>query len=62
LDGFKALTSDVLTTYAFGESHNYLEVKDFNKPFWDLFQDLSHNDAMTNHFPLLLPFMMSLPD
>jgi cytochrome P450 len=27
LEGFKALTSDILTTYAFGESHYYLDVK-----------------------------------
>jgi hypothetical protein len=62
LDGSKALTSDILTTYAFGESHCYLDVKDFNKPFWNLFQDLSHNDAFTNHFPLFLPTLMSLPE
>jgi hypothetical protein len=35
LNGFKALTSDILTTYAFGESHCYLDVKKFSKPFWD---------------------------
>jgi hypothetical protein len=52
LNGFKALTSDILTTYAFGESHCYLDVKDFNKPFWDLFYELTHFDAMTNHLPL----------
>jgi hypothetical protein len=37
LNGFKALTSDMLTIYAFGESHCYLDVKKFSKPFWDLF-------------------------
>jgi cytochrome P450 len=62
LDGFKALTSDVLTAYAFGESHCYLDVKDFNKPFWSLFQELSHNDAFTNHFPWFLPVVTSFPD
>ncbi|KAE9378138.1 cytochrome P450 [Stipitochalara longipes BDJ] len=61
LEAFKALTSDILTTYAFGESHNYLDVKDFNQPFWDMFHELSHTYAISNHFPLFLPFMSSLP-
>ena len=61
LEAFKALTSDILTTYAFGESHNYLDIQDFNKPFWELFQELSHSHAISNHFPLFLPIMTSLP-
>jgi hypothetical protein len=61
LEAFKALTSDILTTFAFGQSHNALDIPDFNKPFWDLFQELSHTYAICNHFPLFLPFMTSLP-
>jgi cytochrome P450 len=33
LNGFKAVTSDILTTYAFGESHCFLDLHNFNKPF-----------------------------
>jgi len=61
LEGYKALTSDIITTYAFGESHNYLDIQDFNKPFWDLFQELSHMDAFSNHFGMFLPIMRCLP-
>jgi hypothetical protein len=62
LYGFKALTSDILTTYAFGESHCYLDVQNFNKQFWKLFHELSHNYALSNHFPWFMPIVMSFPD
>lgn len=62
LNGFKALTSDVITTYAFGQNNNNLDVPDFNAGFWQLFHDLSASGTPNNHFDWILPTIRSLPE
>jgi hypothetical protein len=62
LDGFKALTGDVITTYAFGQSNNNLDLEDFNAGFWKLFHDLSAQGTPNNHFEWILPTIRALPD
>ncbi len=59
---FKALTSDVVTTCAFGESHDYLSKPGFNQGFWKVFTEASRMDAFTNHVSWFLPVMMALPE
>ncbi|KAH7407904.1 cytochrome P450 [Cadophora sp. MPI-SDFR-AT-0126] len=61
-NAFKALASDVVTGCAFGESHDFLSVQDFNAGFWKVFTDAIRMDALTSHWPWFLPLMMSLPD
>jgi hypothetical protein len=62
VNAYKALAGDVVTTYAFGQSNNYLDTPDFNAPFWKMFHDLSVGGTANNHFPWILPIVMSLPD
>ncbi|PVH80643.1 putative cytochrome P450 [Cadophora sp. DSE1049] len=59
---FKALASDVVTGCAFGESHDFLSVSNFNAGFWDVLTDATRMDALTSHWPWFLPLMMSLPE
>lgn len=58
---FKALTSDVINTYSYGESIRNLEKPDFNAPLWQLFHSLSQTDAFTNHYAWFLPTIRMLP-
>ena len=62
LNAFKALTSDVITTYAFGQNNNNLDLEDFNAGFWKLFHDLSTSGQPNNHFDWILPIIRSLPE
>jgi hypothetical protein len=39
-NAYKGLTSDIITTYGFGESHGFLDRVDFEQGFWRLFKDL----------------------
>ncbi|KAK0106940.1 hypothetical protein ONS95_003655 [Cadophora gregata] len=61
-NAFKALASDVVTGCAFGESHDFLSIPDFNAGFWNVFTDAVRMDALTNHWPWFLPLLMSLPE
>ncbi|KAH8800674.1 cytochrome P450 [Xylogone sp. PMI_703] len=61
VNAFKSFSNDVITTYAFGQSNNSLDVPDFNKLYWDLFHDLQLTGPMANHFSWLIPLMRLLP-
>lgn len=62
LNAFRALASDVITTYAFGQNNKNLELKDFNAGLWELFRGLSAIGALNNHFEWILPMIRSLPE
>ncbi|KAL2073776.1 hypothetical protein VTL71DRAFT_11102 [Oculimacula yallundae] len=62
LNAFKALASDIVTGCAFGESHDFLSVEDFNDGFWRVFTDAIRMDALTNHWSWLLPLLINLPE
>jgi len=59
---FRCLTNDIITTYAFGESNNYLDVPDFNALLFDTFRDLLKMIYLTDHFDFILPMIDGLPD
>jgi hypothetical protein len=62
INAYKSLAGDVVTTYAFGQNNNYLDTPGFNAPFWKMFHDLSFGGTANDHFPWILPIVMSLPD
>jgi hypothetical protein len=62
LNAYKAFTSDVITTYAFGQNNQNLDIPDFNAGFWQLFHVLAAKGATINQFEWVLSIIRSLPD
>ena len=58
---FKAVTTDIITTYCFGESTGYLMQEDYNSPLFDaLFKFFAITWWMT-HVAWLGPLLDSIP-
>lgn len=58
---FKALTSDIITNYAFGESTCYLDRKDYNSSYYDAVTSAFEMAHLLTHFGWLGPLMGSMP-
>ena len=58
---YMALTMDIITHYAFGESYNNLDVDDFNLTWKESIVGASANCALLRQFPWSLPIMQSIP-
>ncbi|KAI9925860.1 hypothetical protein MW887_005666 [Aspergillus wentii] len=58
---YMALTMDIITHYAYGESYNHLAEEDF-KPEWkETIVEASANGALLRQFPWLLPVLKAIP-
>ena len=58
---YKALTSDVITAYCFGESTGYLTWDDFNSPLFDTVSNFLKLAWWMTHVRWLGPMLNSLP-
>ena len=58
---YKALTSDVITAYCFGESTGYLTWEDFNSPLFDTVTKFLKLAWWMTHVRWLGPMLNSLP-
>lgn len=58
---YRALTSDIITQYAFGKSTNFLDFPDFNAPFYHAVLAVFEYVPLLNHISWLGPLMNSLP-
>ena len=58
---FKAATSDIITQYAFGRSTDFLDMEDFNTPFYETIQTSVEFVPWYYHIGWLGPLMNSLP-
>ena len=58
---YKALTSDVITAYCFGESTGYLTWDDFNSPLFDTVSKFLKLAWWMTHVRWLGPMLNSLP-
>ena len=58
---FKAATSDIITKYAFGKSTNFMDLDDYNAPFFKAIELTFLLSPALMHFPWLGPLMESLP-
>lgn len=59
---FKAVTSDIISEYAFGESGNCLGMKNFNEGYFKAIGDQFLMIHAFTHIPWLNPLLQSLPD
>ncbi|MCJ1457978.1 hypothetical protein MMC28_008347 [Mycoblastus sanguinarius] len=61
IDVYAALTTDVITQYAFAESFNFMDHPDF-APFWrPMWMDINENSHVKKQFGWFEPMMRSLP-
>lgn len=58
---YMALTMDIITHYAFGESYNYLAEPDFKLEWKDTVIGGSASGALIRQFPWVFPVMKSVP-
>lgn len=58
---YMALTMDIITHYAYGESYNYLSEEDFKLDWKETVVDGSANGALLRQFPWALPVMKRMP-
>ncbi len=58
---FKAATSDIITKYAFGNSTNFMDLDDYNMPFFKAIEQTFLLSPACMHFPWLGPLMEALP-
>lgn len=58
---YRALTSDIITQYAFGKSTNFLDFPDFNAPFYYSVLAVYECVPLLHHISWLGPLMNSLP-
>ncbi len=58
---FKAATSDIITRYAFGNSTNFMDLDDYNMPFFKAIEQTFLLSPACMHFPWLGPLMEALP-
>ena len=58
---FKAATSDIITAYAFGKSTNFMDLDDYNMPFFQAIEITFLTSPALMHFPWLGPLMEALP-
>ncbi|ERF75987.1 hypothetical protein EPUS_01353 [Endocarpon pusillum Z07020] len=58
---FKAATSDIITKYAFGNSTNFMDLDNYNMPFFQAIEVTFLLSPALMHFPWLGPLMEALP-
>lgn len=58
---FKAATSDIITKYAFGNSTNFMDLDNYNMPFFQAIEQTFLLSPACMHFPWLGPLMEALP-
>lgn len=58
---YRALTSDIITQYSFGNSTNFLDFPDFNAPFYHAVLAVFEYVPLLHHISWLGPLMNSLP-
>jgi cytochrome P450 len=59
---FKAATSDIITKYAFGKSTNFMDMDNYNMPFFQAIEVTFLMSPALMHFAWLGPLMEALPD
>ena len=59
---FRAISVDVITDYAFGESYELLEREDLGKEFFDMTNGLGPSWWVFQQFPAVQKFALSLPE
>ena len=59
--GFRCLTTDVVTGYAFAESYDLLDSSDLSPGWFRALRDSGQVALLAKHMPWLLLFMNSLP-
>jgi hypothetical protein len=60
--GFRCMSVDVVTEYAFAECYDMLDRADMGVPFFDMIQGLGPNMWVFQQWPGLLKFANSLPE
>lgn len=58
---FSALTTDIITQYSFGISHDFLEAEDFNPEWLMLLKGASEQSLLTKQMPWLIKTMRRIP-
>jgi cytochrome P450 len=58
---FTALTTDIITQYAFGISYGFLEAAEFNPGWLKLLQGASEQSILTKHMPWLVDGLRRIP-
>ncbi len=59
---FSAFTSDIITEYCFGQSHNWLDKPGFNEKFIEMMSSVHEMAAPAKQFAWLMPLVDMLPD
>ncbi|KAL0930663.1 cytochrome p450 family protein [Colletotrichum truncatum] len=58
---FVALTTDVITQYAFGRSYNHLESPGFEETLYEAFRTIHSAGSVGQHFPFIFKILNALP-
>lgn len=58
---YKALTTDIITGYAFGKSTNYVTCEDYNRAYFETFENIYEYAHWMFHIGWLGQLMESLP-
>ena len=58
---FKAVTSDIITRYSFGKSTNYVTREDYNRAYFEIFENTYPFVHLFFQFGWIAPIMSSLP-
>ena len=57
-----ALTTDVITDYAFARSYNHLDSPDFKETLHEALEAIYVTGHFALHFPIVFPILDLLPD
>ncbi|OJD15879.1 hypothetical protein AJ78_03897 [Emergomyces pasteurianus Ep9510] len=60
-NGFRAISVDVITDYAFDNCYNLLEQEDFGVPFFNMIRDTGTGIWFFQQFPSLQPIAFAIP-
>ncbi|KAJ6030971.1 cytochrome P450 [Penicillium herquei] len=58
---FMAMTMDIITKYAYGQSSNYLDDDDFRLLWKEAFAGAMENGILLRNFPYMLPILKAIP-
>lgn len=61
IDLYTALTSDIISQYAFGRSFNHLDRPGSTKEWHQMWMNVSENGHLIKQYPSILPLMESMP-
>ncbi|EGD97356.1 benzoate 4-monooxygenase cytochrome P450 [Trichophyton tonsurans CBS 112818] len=59
--GFRAISIDVISDYAFDNCYNFLEKDDFGAPFFDMIRGFGPMFWFFQQFPFLRPILLGVP-